>query len=62
MPSEEMINKKIEDQYACCSFCEKHVDEVVKMVKGPNVFICNECVELCYVIVDGDKSNEGLHA
>jgi len=57
-----MINKKIEDKYVCCSFCEKHLDEVAKMVKGPNVFICNECVELCYVIVDGDKSNEGLHA
>ena len=45
-----------------CSFCGKHKDAVAKLIVGVDVAICNECVELCYVIVDGDKSNEGLHA
>lgn len=30
-----------------CSFCGKEQDEVGYLVAGPNVFICNECVELC---------------
>lgn len=31
----------------CCSFCGKGKDAVAKLVAGPGVFICNECVELC---------------
>ena len=30
-----------------CSFCSKSQIEVVKMVSGPGVLICNECVTLC---------------
>lgn len=30
-----------------CSFCGKHKDEVVKIVVGPQVGICDECVQLC---------------
>lgn len=30
-----------------CSFCGKSEDQVAYVVAGPNVFICNECVELC---------------
>lgn len=30
-----------------CSFCSKDKDEVAKLVAGPGVYICNECVELC---------------
>ena len=30
-----------------CSFCDKSQDEVVKLIAGPNVFICNECISLC---------------
>ncbi|MCB0359332.1 MAG: AAA family ATPase, partial [Bdellovibrionales bacterium] len=30
-----------------CSFCDKTQDEVRKLVAGPNVYICDECVELC---------------
>lgn len=29
-----------------CSFCDKHTDEVMLMISGPGVWICNECVEL----------------
>jgi len=31
----------------CCSFCGKEKGAVAKLVAGPGVYICNECVELC---------------
>lgn len=31
----------------CCSFCGKTQDEVDKLIAGPGVFICDECIELC---------------
>jgi ATP-dependent Clp protease ATP-binding subunit ClpX len=34
-----------------CNFCGKSQDEVEKLVAGPRVYICNECVDLCYGIV-----------
>lgn len=34
-----------------CSFCGKNQDEVEKLIAGPDVFICNECIELCNEIV-----------
>jgi ATP-dependent Clp protease ATP-binding subunit ClpX len=40
-----------------CSFCGKSHDEVVRMIAGPNVFICDECVNLCNeVIAEGSES------
>ncbi len=42
-----------------CSFCGKSQHEVKKLIAGPNVFICNECVELCEGITsDMKNSNE----
>ncbi|MDO4564791.1 MAG: ATP-dependent Clp protease ATP-binding subunit ClpX [Clostridia bacterium] len=40
----------------CCSFCGKRRSEVSKMIAGPNVYICNECVELCIDIVREEVS------
>ncbi len=37
-----------------CSFCGKTQSEVARMIAGPGVFICNECVELCVGILDED--------
>ncbi len=34
-----------------CSFCNKSEDEVLKLISGPGVYICNECVEVCYTIL-----------
>ena len=34
-----------------CSFCGKSQHEVRKLIAGPNVFICDECVELCNDII-----------
>ena len=41
-----------------CSFCGKRRGEVKKLIAGPNVYICNECVELCREIVQEDMVNE----
>ena len=35
-----------------CGFCGKNQDEVRKLIAGPSVFICDECVVLCMEIVD----------
>ncbi len=37
-----------------CSFCGKKQDEVRKLIAGPMVYICDECVELCGDMVDGE--------
>ena len=51
-------NKK-NKQKSICSFCMKDQKNVKKIIAGPNVYICNECVELCHDIIvgefDGDK-------
>lgn len=33
-----------------CSFCAKSADEVLNLVAGPKVWICNECIDLCALI------------
>lgn len=43
-----------------CSFCGKHDGEVVHMVAGPTVFICNECVRLCQDIIDMKMAHQGM--
>jgi ATP-dependent Clp protease ATP-binding subunit ClpX len=37
---------------ARCSFCGKSQSQVKRMVAGPGVYICNECIELCQEIID----------
>lgn len=39
-----------------CSFCGKRQSEVAKLIAGPTVYICNECVVLCMEIVDADTT------
>ncbi|MCE3255396.1 MAG: ATP-dependent Clp protease binding subunit [Rickettsiaceae bacterium] len=48
-----MTNKSINT--ICCSFCGKYQNDVKKLIAGPNVFICNECVSLCLDIVKEDS-------
>ena len=46
-----------------CSFCGKSQHEVKKLIAGPTVFICDECVELCMDIIKEEvKTNEGKEA
>ena len=39
------------DELLSCSFCSKNQDEVKKLIAGPGVYICNECVDLCVDIL-----------
>ncbi len=34
-----------------CSFCSKHKDEVVRLIAGPGVYICDECIDSCYSLI-----------
>jgi len=43
-----------------CSFCGKNENEVVAIINGPNVFICNECIELCHDIVEENDYKEKI--
>lgn len=42
-----------------CSFCGKNQHEVRKLIAGPSVFICDECIELCNDIIRDEASSEG---
>lgn len=42
-----------------CSFCGKSQDQVKKIVAGPGVYICNECIDLCKDIIDEEFSDAG---
>jgi hypothetical protein len=41
-----------------CSFCGKSQREVEKLIAGPNVFICNECIELCMDILQEERQQK----
>ena len=41
-----------------CSFCGKSQHEVKKLIAGPSVFICDECIELCQSVLDGEDPYE----
>ena len=55
--------KKDEKETLRCSFCGRTGDEVRKLVAGPNVYICDECVEVCQNIIDeelGQSDEDGF--
>jgi ATP-dependent Clp protease ATP-binding subunit ClpX len=61
--SDSRQNKGDGDRLLYCSFCGKSQHEVRKLIAGPSVFICDECVELCNDIIREeiqDKSGAGL--
>src|SRR5512136_1951350 len=44
-----------------CSFCGKSQDEVTKLIAGPTVYICDECLELCNdIIAEETKLEEAM--
>jgi ATP-dependent Clp protease ATP-binding subunit ClpX len=45
---------KINDKQIKCSFCGKSQEQVRRLIAGPDVYICDECIELCHNIVDDD--------
>ena len=40
-----------------CSFCGKNQNEVKKLIAGPSVFICDECVDLCNDIIQEESKD-----
>ena len=44
----------------CCSFCTKDKDSVAKLIAGPGVYICNECIDLCNEILGMDVKPEEI--
>ena len=51
--------KSDEGKLLYCSFCGKSQHEVRKLIAGPSVFICDECVELCNDIIR-EEMQEGV--
>ena len=56
MPTSETDSKNT----LYCSFCGKSQHEVRKLIAGPTVFICDECVELCMDIIREETKSGGL--
>ena len=56
MSDEKITSANSSDKKISCSFCGKSQEEVKKLIAGPNVYICNECVVLCKdILVEDDK-------
>ena len=55
------MSKKDEKESLFCSFCGKSQKEVKKLIAGPTVFVCDECVELCMDIIKEDSKNNNVY-
>jgi len=53
-----MPKKDPGDETLRCSFCNKSQREVKKLIAGPTVFICDECVDICLDIIAEDRLHE----
>src|SRR5574339_49284 len=54
-----MVKKNGESEVLRCSFCNKDQNDVRKLIAGPTVFICDECVDVCNDIIADDRRVEG---
>ncbi len=52
------MKKREDDANLSCSFCGKSQREVKKLIAGPTVYICDECIELCNDIIAEEYGNE----
>src|SRR5712672_1957391 len=57
-----MVKKAGEAEVLRCSFCNKDQNDVRKLIAGPTVFICDECVEVCNDIIADDNRFENRGA
>ncbi len=53
-----MTDKASSDKVLYCSFCGKSQHEVKKLIAGPSVFICDECIDLCNDIIREEVGSE----
>ena len=49
-------NDDAREREICCSFCGKPQSEARRLIAGPGVFICDECIELCMSILNDEKN------
>ena len=57
-----MPRRRSDGRELCCSFCGKSQKEVRKLIAGPSVYICDECVELCNEIITEEFEREDYYA
>jgi ATP-dependent Clp protease ATP-binding subunit ClpX len=50
--------KTVDDKKMSCSFCGRNKENVQKLISGPNVFICNDCVNVCNDILKEETGSE----
>jgi ATP-dependent Clp protease ATP-binding subunit ClpX len=53
-----MVTRETSSDLLRCSFCNKSQREVRKLIAGPNVYICDECVDICLDIIAEDRARE----
>lgn len=54
----DQLAKFNRDQEVHCSFCGKSQSAVEKIIAGPKVYICNECIELCNDVLKEERQVE----
>ncbi len=57
-----MVSREGREHSLRCSFCNKSQREVRKLIAGPNVYICDECVDVCLDIIAEDRAREAREA
>ncbi|NOQ65844.1 MAG: ATP-dependent Clp protease ATP-binding subunit ClpX, partial [Desulfobacterales bacterium] len=57
-----MTKKQSDSDTTCyCSFCGKSQEDVTKLIAGPAVYICDECIELCNeIVLEGAHPDENI--
>ncbi|MCJ7441475.1 MAG: ATP-dependent Clp protease ATP-binding subunit ClpX [Thermoanaerobaculaceae bacterium] len=53
-----MVTRETSSELLRCSFCNKSQREVRKLIAGPNVYICDECVDICLDIIAEDRTRD----
>src|SRR6185295_4733610 len=46
------------EELLSCSFCGKSQNDVRKLIAGPGVYVCNECIDICNEIINDDEQSE----
>ena len=57
-----MARKKEDNDQFFCFFCGKNQKEVIKLIAGPSVYICNECIKLCGDIIEDEEKEKQVDA
>ncbi len=57
-----MVDRRRDSTNLCCSFCGKSQKEVKKLIAGPTVYICDECIGLCNDIIAEEVQKEDVYS